>query len=94
MTRKNSRSGFYQSIKARAAWRKIGEITAYEEHLPAEFFNVIGRRAAGNAINENRAMKISVTGVKDGWVIREMADGRQERISQIQIKSKLQNFFC
>ncbi|TWF41411.1 hypothetical protein FHW36_103215 [Chitinophaga polysaccharea] len=86
MAKKRNSSGFYQSLKDRAAWRKVGEITAYEEHLPAGFFDVVGRRAASNAINENRAMKISITSVKDGWVVREMPDGSHQQISQILVK--------
>lgn len=84
MTRKKSGSGFYQSLKSRST-SEVGDMTAYEEHLPNGFFEMVGRRAAINAINENRAMNLPVTGVKNGWVVREMPDGSQVRISEIYV---------
>jgi hypothetical protein len=86
MDGKKNRSGFYQSLKGKGRW-KVGEVSAYEEHLPDGFFEMVGRRAAINAINENRAMNLPVTGVKNGWVVREMPDGKQERISEIRVIS-------
>lgn len=81
MSRRRNKRGTF-------AWaRKSGEQSAYEEQLPAGFFEVVGRRAATNAINENKAMNLPVTLVKDGWVTREMPDGTQQRISKIQVKS-------
>ncbi|MRG48744.1 hypothetical protein GFS24_26770 [Chitinophaga sp. SYP-B3965] len=43
-----------------------------------------GRRAATNAVNENRALGIPVTFTKDGWVVRRMPDGHIERIKPIE----------
>jgi len=66
---------------------KVGEQTDYEEQAPPGFFDRIGRRAAANAINENRAMNLPVTRLRDGWVVREFPDGKLERISQIKVIS-------
>ncbi|WP_211999862.1 hypothetical protein [Chitinophaga sp. HK235] len=49
-----------------------------------EFFSIIGKRAATNAINENKAMELPVTYLKEGWVVREMPGGEVERIVEIQ----------
>jgi len=43
----------------------------------------IGKRAAENAINENKALKLPLTYLKDGWVIREFPDGHIEKIKEI-----------
>lgn len=47
------------------------------------FFSKIGQSAATNAINENKAMKLPVTYMKNGWVVREMPGGNVERIAQV-----------
>lgn len=84
MFRRRNKRGIFSGF----IWgRKSGEPGAYEEQLPAGFFEKVGRRAAANAINENRAMNLPVTLVKDGWVTREMPDGTQQRISKIPVKS-------
>ncbi|MEI3798108.1 hypothetical protein SAMN05660461_2941 [Chitinophaga ginsengisegetis] len=87
MSRRKTRSGFYQTLKQ--GW-KVGELSAYEEHLPADFFETVGRRAAINAINENRAMNLPVTLMRNGKVMREMPDGKQEVISEIHLISSEQ----
>lgn len=83
MKQRNSRAKNLNTVRR---WR-VGEQTGYEEQVPRGFFDRIGRRAAANAINENRAMNLPVTRVKDGWVIREFPDGKLERISQIRVTS-------
>ena len=47
------------------------------------FIEAAGKRAATNAINENKALGIPVTFIKDGWVVRRMPDGHIERIKQV-----------
>lgn len=47
------------------------------------FIEAAGKRAAANAVNENRAMGIPVTFIEDGWVVRRMPDGHIERIKQV-----------
>ncbi|SEW40256.1 hypothetical protein [Chitinophaga arvensicola] len=83
MSGKNNRAKNYQARRRRGA----GESNEYEEHLPDGFFDMVGRRAAINAINENRAMNLPVTGLKDGWVVREMPDGKYQQISEVKIVS-------
>lgn len=80
------RSNRAKNLNAVRRWR-VWEPTDYEEQAPRGFFEEIGRRAATNAINENRAMNLPVTMMKDGWVVREFPDGKLERISQIQATS-------
>lgn len=84
MPKKKSGNRFrlYQAIKQS---RRNIDLSAYEEHLGRDFFAMVGRNAATNAINENKAMKLPVTLVKNGWVVREMPDGSQERISEIHV---------
>lgn len=63
--------------------KKMGRSTAFEELGGRSFWMAVGRSAAANAINENRAMNLPITLVRDGWVVRIMPDGRQERVSRI-----------
>ena len=86
MSRRSNQHRFkiYQAFKEA---QKSVDLNTYEEPISRAFFESIGRDAAINAINENKAMNLPVTFVKDGWVVREMPDGRQERISQIALIS-------
>ncbi|HEY9260788.1 hypothetical protein [Chitinophaga sp.] len=86
MSRRSNQHRFkiYQAFKEA---RKGEDLNTYEEPVSKAFFETIGREAAINAINENKAMNLPVTFVRDGWVVREMPDGRQERISQIALIS-------
>lgn len=63
------------------------DLNEYEEKTDYNFFSRIGRDAAANAINENRAMKLPVTYMKNGWVVRDMPEGGQIRIAEIQVKA-------
>lgn len=69
------------------------DLSIYEESQDYEFFSVIGKRAATNAINENKAMDLPVTYLKDGWVVRELPGGKIEKIVEVQSKtSSLREF--
>jgi len=60
-----------------------------EEQGFESIFAAIGKRAATNAINENKALGIPVTFWQDGWVVRRMPDGSIERVQQAtQLKEK------
>lgn len=54
-----------------------------EDNNCEKLINTIGARAAQNAINENLALKIPITILKDNWVIRVMPDGSEEKISKV-----------
>ncbi|UCJ07327.1 hypothetical protein KTO58_27320 [Chitinophaga pendula] len=42
-----------------------------------------------NVINENRAMRILVTYMEDGWVVREMPGGKITRVIEVIGKEKV-----
>ena len=46
-------------------------------------FSEIGKLAATNAINENKALGIPVTFLQGEWVVRRMPDGSIERLERI-----------
>src|ERR1700755_800563 len=62
---------------------KYDDLNKLEDHDFDVFFSVIGERAATNAINENKALGIPITYLKDDWVVREMPDGSIEQIEHI-----------
>ncbi len=59
------------------------QLSDFEDGHDRQFLVQVGRDAASNAINENKAMNLPVTYLKDGWVVSRMPDGRIERISEI-----------
>jgi len=61
----------------------MNDFSEVEEQRDSSKLMEIGNRAATNAINENRALKLPLTYIKDGWVIREYPDGHIERIEKI-----------
>lgn len=61
------------------------DLSDYEEKDDRTFFTEIGRQAAINAINENKAMNIPVTFMEDGWVVRRMPGGNIEKIVEIEL---------
>jgi hypothetical protein len=61
----------------------FSDLSAIEDGSDTSLLEKIGARAAINAINENRALQLSLTYERDGWVVREYADGRIEKIEQI-----------
>jgi hypothetical protein len=73
---------FYKNIKEQ-------DLSDLEEKGFEVMFANIGRRAAINAINENKALGIPVTFWQDGWVVRRMPDGSIERLQQAaQVREK------
>ncbi|UPK69900.1 hypothetical protein [Chitinophaga filiformis] len=61
----------------------FSDLSAIEDGVDTSLLEKIGERAAINAINENRALQLPITYEKDGWVVREYADGHIEKIEQI-----------
>ena len=61
----------------------FSDLSAIEDVADTSMLEKIGARAANNAINENRALQLPLTYEKDGWVIREYADGHIEKIEKI-----------
>lgn len=59
------------------------ELSDFEDGRDRQFLMRVGRDAAANAINENKAMNLPVTYLQDGWVVSRMPDGRVERIAEI-----------
>lgn len=57
-----------------------GDLSVYEDSQGCEFFSIIGKRAAINAINENKALGLPWIYLKDSWVVREFPDGKVEKI--------------
>lgn len=68
-----------------------GDLSAYEDSPGCEFFSIIGKRAATNAINENKALGLPWTYLKDNWVVREFPDGTVEKIVAVDL-SPLRKF--
>ncbi|WP_217602393.1 hypothetical protein [Chitinophaga sp. GbtcB8] len=74
-----------------SAYKKLKEqdLSDLEEKGFEVMFANIGKRAATNAINENKALGIPVTFWQDGWVVRRMPDGSIERLQQAaQVREK------
>ncbi len=61
----------------------FSDLSAIEDGVDMSMLEKIGARAANNAINENRALQLSLTYEKDGWVVKEYADGHIEKIEQL-----------
>jgi hypothetical protein len=61
----------------------FSDLSAIEDATDTSMLEKIGVRAAINAINENKALQLSLTYEKDGWVVREYADGHIEKIEQL-----------
>lgn len=59
-------------------------LSYYEDHNNNSFLDKAGQEAAKNAINENKALGLPITYFKDGWVVREMADGKVEKIKKVE----------
>lgn len=59
------------------------DLSQYEDQMNTSFLEEVGRRAARNAVNENRAMGIPVTFLHNGWVVRRMPDGSIVKLSQV-----------
>jgi hypothetical protein len=62
-------------------WEKLSH---YEDNNNNSFLDKAGQEAAKNAINENKALGLPITYFKDGWVVREMADGKVEKIKRVE----------
>lgn len=77
--RKTFRKPFYKRRSASDEWSAMEDSDAFKA-----FIEAAGKRAATNAINENKALGIPVTFLKDGWVVRRMPDGHIEKIKQVQ----------
>jgi hypothetical protein len=67
--------------------RRLGEdvndLSDFEGKKDYDFLINIGRQAATNAVNENKAMNIPITFFKEGWVVRRMPNGTIEKVAQI-----------
>jgi len=59
------------------------DLSDFEENASHDFIVDVGRQAATNAINENKAMNIPVTFLKDGWVVRRMPKGNIEKVIKV-----------
>jgi hypothetical protein len=70
----------------------FSDLSAIEDGTDTTMLEKIGARAAINAINENRALQLSLTYEKEGWVVREYADGRIEKIEEIITSGISSNF--
>jgi hypothetical protein len=60
------------------------DLNSFEEKDDRQFFIEIGIKAAENAVNENFGLKMSITYLKDGWVVQETSQGDIKRISEVQ----------
>jgi hypothetical protein len=79
-----SRNAFSRATNQRGRLRISDERILMEGSNAFEaFIEAAGKRAAANAINENKALGIPVTFIKDGWVVRRMPDGHIEKIKQV-----------
>ncbi|WP_291911986.1 hypothetical protein [Chitinophaga sp. CB10] len=79
MAGKHSRAKYFQNRRR----DRVSKLLDFEANMPADFLNNIGRQAASNAINENRALNLPITIVRDGWVVMEMPDGTTKKLSQV-----------
>lgn len=70
----------------------FSDLSTIEDGTDTSMLEKIGARAAINAINENRALQLPLTYEKDGWVVREYADGHIEKIEKI-ITSEISSGF-
>ena len=73
-------------LPSRAARRHIAintDLSDFEDKKDHIFFIEVGRQAAANAVNENKAMNIPITFLKDGWVIRKMPNGDIEKVAKL-----------
>ncbi|MBC9934860.1 hypothetical protein [Chitinophaga qingshengii] len=71
---------------------ELYDLGDFEDSSDYQFFEMIGKRAAANAINENKALGLPVTYLKEKWVVREYTDGRIEKIVKIESESRLREF--
>ncbi|MBV7533103.1 hypothetical protein [Chitinophaga sp. sic0106] len=81
MAGKHNRARYFQQLKR----RRNADLLDFEEHMPAGFFNEIGKQAATNAINENKAMNLPITFLKEDWVVVQLPNGTLKQISQVQL---------
>ncbi|WP_315821299.1 hypothetical protein [Paraflavitalea speifideaquila] len=78
-TEKNSKSHY--SAKARS--RQFIDLSDFEETADRSFFQNVGQTAAKNAVNENKAMRIPITFLQDGWIVRRMPTGDIQKIFEV-----------
>jgi hypothetical protein len=86
-TRTNKGAAARRMRRSKVSFVIEKDLSDYEEKNDRTFFTEIGRQAAINAINENKAMNIPVTFMEDGWVVRRMPQGNIEKIVEIQSKA-------
>lgn len=73
--------------RARRAFISYGDLSDIEETRDRTFFIKIGKDAAANAVNENKAMHIPITFLQGDWIVRRMPSGEIEKIHQIKKES-------
>lgn len=62
---------------------QYSDLSDIEEIKDRAFFEKIGKDAAANAVNENKAMHIPITFLQDDWIVRRMPSGMIEKIHQL-----------
>lgn len=62
--------------------RIVLDLSQFEDQKDKTFLEKIGKQAAMNAINENKALGIPVTFWENGQVVRRMPDGQVQPLQQ------------
>lgn len=75
--------------RTRLAMTGFTDLSQYEEEKDKSFLEEVGKKAAKNAVNENKALGIPVTFLKDDWVVRRMPDGSIVKLKQVKLSGKL-----
>lgn len=64
------------------------DLSDFEETADRSFFLKVGQTAANNAVNENKAMRIPITFLQDGCVVRRMPAGDIEKVCEVTVSNK------
>ncbi len=59
------------------------DLSEFEDAVDRSFFIEVGKNAAKNAVNENKALRIPITFLLDGWVVRRMPAGDIQKVVEV-----------
>ncbi|HTI10760.1 MAG TPA: hypothetical protein VL832_19455 [Puia sp.] len=76
------------AVNSRRPAENGNDLSDFEGKKDHTFLIEIGRQAATNAVNENKAMDIPITFLKDGWVIRRMPNGEIVKVAKLDPQTK------
>ena len=67
------------------------DLSEFEDAVDRSFFIEVGKNAAKNAVNENKALRIPITFLLDGWIVRRMPTGELQKVIEVKTGNRIKN---